>query len=84
MGNDIQTNDADEAMEIFLKREFPQILARKSNPHDVIFIPDSFNHRNMIEKVCYKAKQMYSAKLQLRLQFKKHMYIILLTLKYNN
>ncbi len=67
MGNDILTNDADEAMEIFLKREFPQILARESNPHDVIFIPDSFDYGNMIKKVSRTSKHIYSAELQLRL-----------------
>ena len=46
--------DHQTAIEKFLKREFPEIV--KNQPHDPIFIPDTYLYGNMTEKVswCFK------------------------------
>ena len=43
---------ADEAMDIFLEREFPEILGvANGGQHQVKFIPDSYIYGNVVEQV---------------------------------
>ena len=51
LGNDQTTKNGTDAIEQFLKREFPEILEREAKPHNVIFMPDSFIYKDLTEKV---------------------------------
>jgi hypothetical protein len=51
LGNDYSTNRGADAIEQFLKREFPEIIQRESKPHNVIFMPDTFIYKDLTEKV---------------------------------
>ncbi len=51
LGNDQTTSNGIEAIEQFLKREFPEIIERESKPQSVIFMPDSFIYKDLTEKV---------------------------------
>ena len=42
LGNTYRTENPETAIEVFLKREFPQFLESKTKPHDLVFIPDYF------------------------------------------
>ena len=55
LGNDFKTTDPREATEEFLKREFPQILESQNQPHDVIFIPDTFLYGPIARKVFFNS-----------------------------
>jgi hypothetical protein len=52
MGNHTLARGPDEAMDLFLNREFPEILdIKKGKSHNVTFIPDSFIYKGLTEKV---------------------------------
>ncbi len=51
LGNTAQTESAEKATEVFLKREFPQFLKSTTQPHDSVFIPDSFIYGGIAAKV---------------------------------
>ena len=52
MGQETFAKSPDEAMDIFIEREFPEILeVLKGASHDVKFIPPSFIYGNLTEKV---------------------------------
>jgi hypothetical protein len=52
MGQETFAKSPDEAMDIFIDREFPEILeVLKGASHDVKFIPPSFIYGNLTEKV---------------------------------
>ncbi len=51
LGNTDQTQSAEEATAVFLRREFPQFLQSKTQPHDFVFIPDSFIYGGIAAKV---------------------------------
>ncbi len=52
MGNGDVAYTPEEAMEKFLKREFPDLLkAKDGSQHPVCFIPDSFIYGKVAEKV---------------------------------
>ena len=52
MGHGEFAETADKAMEIFIRREFPEVLTiRTGKEHSVKFIPDSFIHGKVAEKV---------------------------------
>jgi hypothetical protein len=53
LGNDESANNEIEAIELFLEREFPTILKRESEPHNVIFMPDSYIYKDLTEKVAF-------------------------------
>ncbi len=42
---------AEKATEVFLRREFPQFLQSTTQPHDSVFIPDSFIYGGIAAKV---------------------------------
>jgi hypothetical protein len=55
MGQNMFAKSQDEAMDIFIGREFPEILeVLKGASHDVKFIPGSFIYGNLTEKVSSK------------------------------
>ena len=51
LGNTDQTESPEQATEVFLTREFPQILKSATQPHDAVFIPDSFVYGGIAAKV---------------------------------
>ncbi len=52
MGSGDVAHTPEEAMEKFLKREFPDLLkAKDGSHHQVRFIPDSFIYGKVAEKV---------------------------------
>jgi hypothetical protein len=53
LGNDESANNEIVAIELFLNREFPEILKRESEPHNVIFMPDSYIYNDLTEKVAF-------------------------------
>jgi len=48
----LEVDNPDEATSFFIKREFPEILEWKTNPHKALMIPDSFIY-GIAEKVNY-------------------------------
>jgi hypothetical protein len=40
----VKTTSPEEAGELLMKREFPQILKSSTTPHDVIFIPEKVKY----------------------------------------
>ena len=44
LGNGVITNSPVTAMEAFMKRDFEEILNFSEEPHDVIFVPDTFQY----------------------------------------
>jgi N-dimethylarginine dimethylaminohydrolase len=40
LGHGFTTESPDEAAEAFFRREFPEIMAKSSRPHDLIVIPE--------------------------------------------
>jgi hypothetical protein len=57
MGNYSFASSPDEAMELFLTREFPGILGTKEGKsHNVMFIPDTFIYKGLTEKVKHISK----------------------------
>jgi hypothetical protein len=52
MGNNTFAKSSDEAMDLFLTREFPEILGiKEGKSHNVMFIPDTFIYKGLTEKV---------------------------------
>ena len=51
LGNDVRITDPETATIEFLKREFPQILESGKEPHQVLFIPDTFLYGDIARKV---------------------------------
>ena len=56
LGNGFKTTSPSTAMDEFMKREFPDILNFSEKPHDVVFIPDTFQYGSAAKKV--KTTQM--------------------------
>jgi hypothetical protein len=57
LGNTDQTESPEQATEVFLRREFPQFLKSTTQPHDSVFIPDSFIYGGIAAKVFGKIKK---------------------------
>jgi hypothetical protein len=53
LGFGIKTTSPQEAGELLMKREYPQILESATTPHDVIFIPEVYLYGKLAEKVIY-------------------------------
>ena len=55
LGEDKVVTRVDEAMEIFIQREFPKIqkLVQDHQSHEVLFVPDSYLYKEWTEKVNY-------------------------------
>ena len=55
LGEDKVVTRVDEAMEIFIQREFPKIqkLVQDHQSHKVLFVPDSYLYKEWTEKVNY-------------------------------
>jgi hypothetical protein len=51
LGFGIKTTSPQEAGELLMKREYPQILESATTPHDVIFIPEVYLYESITEKV---------------------------------
>jgi hypothetical protein len=51
LGNTNQAKSPEQATEVFLRREFPQFLQSTTQPHDSVFIPDSFIYGGIAAKV---------------------------------
>ena len=51
LGNGFKTTSPATAMDEFMKMEFKEILNSSEEPHDVIFIPDSFQYGTSGQKV---------------------------------
>jgi hypothetical protein len=51
LGQTKKTKDPATAIEIFLKREFPQLLNCHEEPHEAFLVPDSFIHGGIAAKV---------------------------------
>ena len=51
LGNGFKTTSPSTAMDEFMKREFPDILNFSEKPHDVVFIPDTFQYGSAAKKV---------------------------------
>ena len=52
LGNNISTTSSDKAIEYFLLRDMEKVLrVRDGKHHDVIFIPDTFLFKGLVEKV---------------------------------
>jgi hypothetical protein len=51
LGQTKKTEDPTAAIEIFLKREFPQLLNCQEEPHEAFLVPDSFIHGGIAAKV---------------------------------
>jgi len=55
LGNKTFAKSPDEAMDIFLRREFPEIEGLKTgSSHSVRFIPDTYIYKGLTEKVSGK------------------------------
>jgi hypothetical protein len=55
LGQETFAKSPDEAMDIFIDREFPEILeVLKGASHDVKLIPASFIYGNLTEKVSFR------------------------------
>jgi hypothetical protein len=63
MGQNTSATSPDEAMDIFIEREFPEILGAS---HDVKFIPASFIYGNLTEKVKFNCQYSLSQVLILK------------------
>ncbi len=50
-GNGKDVDNADEAAELFLEREFSQVVKCKKTPHAPIFVPDTFIFNQLKSKV---------------------------------
>jgi hypothetical protein len=51
LGQTKKTEDPTTAIEIFLQREFPQLLNSHEEPHEAFLVPDSFIHGGIAAKV---------------------------------
>ena len=51
LGNGFKTTSPSTAMDEFMKREFLDILNFSEKPHDVVFIPDTFQYGEAAKKV---------------------------------
>ena len=52
MGNNVSTSSSDQAIEHFLRRELDEVLrVRRGEHHGVLFIPDMFLFKGLVEKV---------------------------------
>jgi hypothetical protein len=57
MGNNTFARSPDEAMDLFLTREFLEILGiKEGKSHNVTFIPDTFIYKGLTEKVKHISK----------------------------
>ncbi len=50
MGQTKKTENPKTAIDIFLKREFPQLLSCQVEPHEAVLVPDSYIYK-IAEKV---------------------------------
>ncbi len=62
LGNDKKTANLRQAGDIFVAREFPELL---SCPHDALFVPDTYLYDGMTEKVkktncCVPIKNLFT------------------------
>jgi hypothetical protein len=51
LGQTKETNDTQTAINLFLEREFPQLLKCQTEPHEAFLIPDSFIYGGIAAKV---------------------------------
>jgi hypothetical protein len=52
MGQTKKTENPQTAIDIFLEREFPQLLKCQAEPHEAILVPDSYIYK-IAEKVLF-------------------------------
>ena len=50
LGQTKKTEDPQTAIDIFLEREFPQLLKCQAEPHEAVLVPDSYIYK-IAEKV---------------------------------
>jgi hypothetical protein len=55
MGQTKKTEDPQTAIDIFLEREFPQLLKCQAEPHEAVLVPDSYIYK-IAEKVLFLDK----------------------------
>ncbi len=59
LGLGVKTTSPQEAGELLMKREYPQILESATTPHAVIFIPEVYLYGNATERVTYLCLLFY-------------------------
>ena len=53
LGNEYHTNDAEEATQKFLEREFPELLKCEIAKHEILFVPDTFIYGEVAKQVIF-------------------------------
>jgi hypothetical protein len=53
LGQTKETTNPKIAINLFLKREFPQLLECQTEPHEAFLVPDSFVYRGIAAKVFF-------------------------------
>ena len=56
MGNGRLAKSPSEGAQLFMEREFPEILDHQTTPHPIVFIPETYLFDNISTKVnlnCY-------------------------------
>jgi len=51
LGQTKETTNPETAINLFLEREFPQLLKCQTDPHEAFLVPDSFVYGGIAEKV---------------------------------
>ncbi len=60
MGNGKEVSNANEAAELFLQREFNQVVNCKKEPHPPLFVPDTFIFHQLKSKVTISTTLIYT------------------------
>jgi hypothetical protein len=53
LGQTKETTHPETAINLFLEREFPQLLKCQTDPHEAFFVPDSFVYGGIAAKVIF-------------------------------
>jgi hypothetical protein len=52
LGQGVKTTNPEDAGELLMKREYPDILNCEKEPHEVQFLPDCYLYGELTLKVC--------------------------------
>jgi hypothetical protein len=55
LGQTKETTHPETAINLFLEREFPQLLKCQKEPHEAFLVPDSFSYGGIAAKVILSA-----------------------------
>jgi hypothetical protein len=53
LGQTKETTDPETAINLFLEREFPQLLKCQTDPHEAFLVPDSYCYGGIAAKVFF-------------------------------